>query len=398
MPPYKIIQTVYTSEPFPVMKARISEYFSNHGFVLGEDPEDNLRRNPLGERWSDENTRCSAVVYVSRSHYSLLGSGTSIILNNNRSSQANQEDVPETALRQFHDIIPNSISIDSHENWAGASNWLAEDLARLMSRDGEHPILISLDDRVTGVKSNPYLSDDDRMQELDAAAEDFLPPTTKLGPLRESLEALIGEPSWKGLSEKARTFLLNGFISFDQLDGKSTVTMECSGAAIQLSKALEETVVCRMLKPFRDFLTNTGTSIPSSSVRSLDKLRTYAQSTTDKKLELGTFATQLEFFDTDNTSTLPPTAAPYLSFLATLADPDYLQHQLAHELLNVTRTYRNPAAHPDVVDFSQLHSYFRLLIGDDQCEGLLPRLLSASEPANSDGANHTPLNAGNVPG
>jgi hypothetical protein len=88
----------------------------------------------------------------------------------------------------------------------------------------------------------------------------------------------------------------------------------------------------------------------------------------------------LEHMDTSDTSTLPPTARVYLQFISTLSDHGFVQHELPYALLDVTRTYRNPAAHPEVLDFARLHDFARLLFGEAEARGLLVRVIEATEP------------------
>ncbi|MEW1805476.1 hypothetical protein [Pseudarthrobacter sp. NPDC080039] len=369
-------------DSFATLRDKVSAYFSNLGFYVGEDHEDELRENPLIKRWRRDNgcdwrLQCAAIVYPTRSSADMLGSGTLFTLHNNRSTRSAV--LVPGAVTRFFSGTPNSISVDTHHFWLGSANWLAGDLAKYLSKEGKHAILLSLDDTVTGVKSNPYLSDEERLLALDAAANAYLPSPASFPALSSSLKSQLGMEVWTALSRSTQEFLISGIVAFDRLDGASTVQLEASGPAILLSKALEDTVVRRLMLPFRRFIASSGTGISSSGDGRLNKLREYALGGQNKKLELGTFASQLAHLATGDTSNLPPAGVAYLAFIQTLSDPDFVQHELADQLLHVTRSFRNPAAHPEVLDFPQLHSYIRLLLGHSGAEGLLPRIVTASK-------------------
>jgi len=114
VPAYRVRQTLYTPESFVVLRDKVSAFFSLHGWCTGDEPEDNLRRNPLINRWINRSQfgtdRCTAVVYASRMHYDMIGSGLLVGIENLRSS-VNQRDVPAMVSR-FFDTTPNAITFE----------------------------------------------------------------------------------------------------------------------------------------------------------------------------------------------------------------------------------------------------------------------------------------------
>lgn len=378
---YQVVQTIYTTEPFAQLRDKVSGFFTRLGFVVGEDAEDSLVREPLAQRWrrdeADWNARCSAVVYVSRYFYSMVGSGALIVLRSGPNS--GDDGIPETA-RRFFEAPPSSVSIESHDYFVGQGDTIAFELAKSLSRS-QQPLLFSMDDRITAVKSNPYLSDDERLHEVDAAAPGFLPATASFPALETSLEAKVGARTWGDLSQNARRYLLTGFVSFDSFDGPSSVSLETSPAVIALSKALEDVIVERLQKPFRAAVQRSGEPIPSSTDKRLNSLRDFARKDQPRPLELGTFASQIAQLAEHDISSLPPTASRYLQFVGGLSDPEYLQYSLYRDLLAVTRNYRNRAAHPEPLNFQQLRSFLTLLLGDSSRRGLLDIIVNASRPS-----------------
>ncbi|KJC65724.1 hypothetical protein TZ00_02790 [Agreia bicolorata] len=317
------------------------------------------------------------MVYVTRSHYSLVGSGALVVMRNAKDDAAYS--APDTA-RRFFSRAPSSVSIESHTYFEGEGEVLVFELAKSLAQS-QQPLLLSMDDRITAVKSNPYLSDSDRFLQLGSGVSGFIPEKASFPILELALKERVGARVWKELSENARAFLLTGFVAFDGFDGPSSVSLETSPGVIALSKALEDVIVERLQEPFRRAILNSAESIPASSDGRLNKLRDFATRRNSRPLELGTFASQIIHLNTADISALPPTAVKFADFIGRLSDPEYLQFLLASDLLAMTRNYRNRAAHPDPMNFADLKSLLTLLLGGETRDGLLATIVEATRPA-----------------
>jgi len=381
VPAYQITQSIYSSEPYSHLLEVVSNYCRDHYFVTGEDPEDRLDKTTLLQRWRNRNgtvdASCHAVVYPSRLLYHDLGSGTLVRIENLRSSRSSRR--LHDAVQHLFDETPNAITFDSHFYWDEATAWLARDIASKISGVGNQRVLLTLDDEVLGIKSNPTLTLQERFVRLDAETEQSLPAPLSYSVLSGALARSIPETVWSKFSDTAKACLQTGQVAYDSFDGISTIRLETSPAVIAFAKALEDTVVQRLLVPFRAFV-QIGHPIPDGGSGRLNRLKSYVTTDSPRSLELGTLAAQLEHMDTSDTSTLPPTGRVYLQFISTLSDPGFLQHELPNALLDVTRTYRNPAAHPELLDFARLHDFAQLLLGEAEARGLLVRVIEATEP------------------
>lgn len=323
-------------------------------------------------------THCYAVVYPAGILYDVLGSGLLIRLDNLRSSRSAIR-APAAVARLYGNPIPNSISFEAHRYWDGPSISEAVSMAAFLSAGGANLVMVTLDDRVMAIKSNPTLSTADRLVELDATVERHLPAAAAYPLLRDSLRAHVTEDLWCKLTETTRSFLVAGQVAYDALDGVALVRLETSPAVIAYSKALESTVMQYLVHPFRQYV-RAGHPIPPGGDGRFNRLKAFASAADPKPLELGTLASQLVHLETADLGSLPPTALVYIDFLRTLRDPRFVQEHLPRQLLHVTKAYRNPAAHPEALDFSRLHDFVTLLLGGNGDGGLLASIVEAAQP------------------
>ncbi|QGG41049.1 hypothetical protein [Aeromicrobium yanjiei] len=376
---YTVLRTIYVPESFGWLRDKTSTYFRS--WVLGPDPEDDLRSDPLAARWGRQEmrgeTHCYAIVYPAGILYDVIGSGLLIRLENRRSSRS-ASGAPATVTRLYGDPTPNSISFEAHRLWDGPSISEAVSIAAFLSAGGASLVMVSLDDRVMAIKSNPTLSVEDRLVELDATVERHLPAPAPYPLLKESLRAHVSEDLWSKLPKDARSFLEAGQVAYDALDGVALVRLETSPAVIAYSKALESIVMHYLAHPFRRYV-RSGHPIPAGGDGRFNRLKAFASADEPKPLELGTLASQLVHLDASNVESLPPTAHVYLDFLETLRDPNFLEGQLPRQLLHVSKTYRNPAAHPEALDFARLHEFVILLLGTDSDRGLFSSIVAAAQ-------------------
>lgn len=378
---YAVLRTIYVPQSFGWLRDKTSTYFRS--WVLGPDPEDALRAEPLAARWGREEVRGethrSATVYAARTHYDYVGSGLLVRVDNLRSSRSPIR-APATVTRLYGHQTPNSISFEAHSLWDEPSIDEAVSMAAFLSVGGLHLVMVSLDERVMAIKCNPTLSLEDRLVELDASVERHLAVASAYPLLKDSLRAHISEDVWSKLTKNARSFLEAGQVAYDALDGVALVKLEASPAVIAYSKALESVAIHYLARPFRQYV-QSGHPIPDGGDGRFNRLKSYASDAESRPLELGTLASQLLLLDTGDVGSLPPTAHVYLSFLDTLRDPQFLRTELPRLLLHVSRKYRNPAAHPEALDFLCLHEFVSFLLGGDGDHGLLESLVDASQPA-----------------
>jgi hypothetical protein len=67
-----------------------------------------------------------------------------------------------------------------------------------------------------------------------------------------------------------------------------------------------------------------------------------------------------------------------------LMDPNFVLGELLGILLLIARSFRNPAAHTQIIEFSQLRDFVSLLLATNGADlGILQRVLIATDPPES---------------
>ncbi len=333
-PKYQVVQTIYSMQPFRELQDAVSGYMAKYGFYVEDDDRSSLRRYPLMHRWmawQRQNVVTGAVVYAVPSHYDMIGSGALVRVFNHRSSKHEGAAVPEVVLRTFPGT-PNAISVEVHQRWGWFGNTLALDLATHIARSGRHNLLLSLDDELTAVKSNPHLSDEQKALAVSDLGDGYFPQESQFPVLKSALESRLGG-TWLKLHPDARRFLIAGYVAYDRLDGASSQVLEASPPVVALSKALERTLWDCVLLPFRRYLVEIGQT--RATLASQDKrLKGLLRAATDhdaRPLELGTLAVQLWecpscFIPPGRRSRLPSRASARLGCSPTSSSMTWVPH------------------------------------------------------------------------
>lgn len=359
----------------------VSGYFAHYNWYCGEDHEDDLRITPLTKRWKGYRDECSVSAIPARNWYSLVGHGVHIrILNDKRQFQYHWNLTIPGPVYALFPGIPNRVEVDSHYRFLSDADFVARKLA-LKVADGDprggRIILLDVDDEATRVKTNPLLEPDERFARLVLHAERYLPLKADLADARKQLQRAAGTV-WPAISAEARRFLLTGLISYEEYDAAETMLLDSSPGIVVLAKALELEVNRRLLIPFRQWLSQQG-----YTPRARGDLKLFASASapdSPRFLELGRFGFYLRAIAEDRRGSAQPISQAFTTFCQEeLADPIFVLEELPDFLLKVAQSYRNPAAHAQLVGFSDFREFLELLLVDNG-SGLLQRMIKATRP------------------
>ena len=370
-----LTQTIYSMAGYRTLQQVVSSYFARKHWYCGEDPEDDLRAWPLIERWSGRRDRCFVSAIPMRSWYSLVGHGVSVEIINHKRLVQHGGPFERPDFRWLFPGIPNRVTVDSHYRFLSDANFVARELALRMAEMRGTIVLLDVDDEATRVKTSPLLKPEERFARLARRTSDYLPLGAGLSVIRKQLRRAAG-PAWPALSAEARRFLLTGLVLYEEYDATVRVLLEASPGIVAFASALELEVNRRVLDAFRQWLVHQGQTPAARG-----DLKPFAAASApdfSRTLELGRMGFLLRLVAGDRGASAQPISQAFRAFCqARLSDPAFVLDELPGKLLLVARRFRNPAAHPKLVEFHDFQDFFKLLLAADG-SGLLQRMLIAT--------------------
>lgn len=379
--PHYLTQTVYSMAGYRTLQNIISGYFAKHNWYCGEDPEDDLRIHPLFERWRGRPDQCYVSAIPVRSWYSLVGHGVDIrIINDKRQYQADRTLAIPAPIYNLFPGIPNRIEVDSHYRFVSDADLIACTLALKIAdarARGTQTIRVDVDDEATRVKTNPLLEPKERFDRLLRRTEGYLFLNPGPSIVKKQLRQAVAT-AWPEISPEARTSLITGIFLYEQYDATDSYLLDSSPGIVALAAALELEVNRRLLNPFRQWLSRQGYT--PSARGDLRPFALAAASGSSRVVELGRFGFYLRAIAEDRGSSAQPISQAFIAFCQTqLTDPMFVLDELPETLLIVAQRFRNPAAHTQLIRFSQFKEFVKFLLAGDG-SGLLQRMFVATKP------------------
>ncbi|PKG37724.1 hypothetical protein [Psychromonas sp. Urea-02u-13] len=148
-----------------------------------------------------------------------------------------------------------------------------------------------------------------------------------------------------------------------------------SGVIIEYCKAVEIELEEKLLAPLKSHWQSVDApSVSVSAEAKVKRLNAYIFSSTDNKLELGTFADQLKNALTCTTDLVAQSLLSSINALPLTIDAQ----QLVTEIFHISRSFRNPAAHKSILTKSDLNNAKDAIFGNESRMGILAKLIETS--------------------
>ncbi len=248
-----------------------------------------------------------------------------------------------------------------------------------LSRNKIHAILFSVDDLVTYIKTNPFISNEERLEQLDINSGRIIDPKHNEKIVSDA-QKVLGK-YWDMLSATTtRVFPVGLELYGINLIYRNNI-LDSSPASIQFSKCVEIEIEQKLLLPFRelflrDFI-NTDFSSDTSD-NTLSKMIKFLINPKSKAPELGSFAFFLStVIHSKARAATSPTITAYRRHVSSFVDSEFLISKEFYNMLNLISTkYRNGSAHTKALPFDYLQEFHETLIGVER-KGFFFRLLDA---------------------
>lgn len=392
--PYGLNQTIYVNAGYARLLDLVNGYLARGSWWAGDDYEDGLHRFRAHRKWKDERKEGSVglVVYASRTHYSVPGSGLVIrILHARRFIQEgtrNVSSIPRSVRSRFNDV-PNVVEIESHRLWSADGNHFAFHIAQYFTDRDCQCCMASPAGELVYVKRSPLLTAQQRIERITASDLVFLENDSRLRAARSLLQKAIPD-AWPQISEEARKFLVTGLFLYEQFEGVRQVRLDMSPISVELSKAVETIIAERILLPFREWCAAhrrwTATSLDTDKKDGrFRRLALFIENPERTTPELGATLHLLETIRT-NRKRRSPLLGAFRDFARCFESPSFVvrDSDLTDTLEAITKKYRKGATHSEPQSFDTTDRFLRLLVGTSAAHGqpdrdcFLERLLRAT--------------------
>lgn len=235
--------------------------------------------------------------------------------------------------------------------------------------------MISPDNNILEIKTNEYLSEEEKIGYLYEFSNDYL-QDEQLKEVGIELESILRD-TWGLLNEKSRKFLANGFFLYKQAVRGSKFLIDFSLPSIAYSKCIENEMVERIILPYKKHFETYFADEDMSADLQDNHVKRMAGFLTGKiKIppELGTFSYFLKTaIHSKKRAKTSVCIRSFKSYCETLKDPDFLliEDRAYHFLNRVATKYRNGSAHIKVLPLEYLIEFHEALFEKNMLQELV---------------------------
>jgi hypothetical protein len=241
-------------------------------------------------------------------------------------------------------------------------------------------VLFSVDNEAYYIKTNKFISDEERLQKLGIYSGKPMDPNNNEKLIRNA-KKVLGE-FWHKLTPTSQTIFPVGLEYYETYRLYNGNILDCSPASIQFSKLVETEIEQKLLLPFRDFFNKSEfkTQDLTSDLKDKDicRMTGFLNNPESKAPELGTFAYFLSVaLNSKSRAKTSPTIKSYKEYIKSFDDSNFLLSKLLFDILTtISSEYRNGAAHTKALDYIKISKFYKMLIGDKN-DGFIFTLLNS---------------------
>ena len=269
--------------------------------------------------------------------------------------------------RLFFSECPNYLEINTHRKWYQLQEAVGKQFAEYCETNGYIAYIRTFEGELLDVIEGAYNDPDEKANAIHALVKNVF-NWDKLPELEMSsipLNFLIIIPH-------LQPDTLRALRTAEFLRSKASLLPDCSAIIIEYCKAVEIELKQKILSRLQDdWATNT---IPSSKPPgSLKRLYEFVIGK-GRPLELGTLVDNIQAsLDPQNDSVDIAISLREVLF----KNQTWMSMDFINQIQNLTRTYRNPAAHTAIMSLSDIEQCRALVIGTNEREGLLTTITQA---------------------
>lgn len=352
--------------------------------------EDGLTKFRKSKFWSEKNIfQCDRFNYefwLLRSHYNMGLSGMMISVENTPLEICRQFDLSEPINNWVFsklEGIPCLVKFD-YNNSAIYDDFSLEYFVTPfyfeLAKNKIKSVLLSTDDEAFFIKTNPFLTDQERIAKIDFHTGKFIDPNNNERLLNES-KKILGE-FWDILSPVSKQAFPIGLELYKQLKPYNENVFDATPPSIQFSKCIEIEIEQKILLPFREYFILCKYEEAEIKIdledSHISRMTNFLVRSNTKAPELGTFSYFISIvINSKSRADKSVTIKAYKNFVKSFCNSEFLVHpNFLASLKLITEKYRNGSAHTKALTFSYLEEFYQMLIGKNH-DGFLFSLLKA---------------------
>ncbi len=272
-------------------------------------------------------------------------------------------------VRQRFESVPNYIEVSFyHRGYFNAQKFLSEELRDWLKAKGIESYVSTFEGEYLDALNSYYQDPDKVATELQKIVEAYS-QSNNVPALNIDLYPNNFIPIVNKLSKDSLTAIKTGEI----IETTIPELPDYSGIIIEYCKAVEIELEEKLLAPLKRQWQLTGAPLIGLEAK-VKRLNTYMFSSSDKKLELGTFASQLENALNCTSDLVAKSLLDSIDALPLTIDAQ----GLVTEIYAISRSFRNPSAHKTIMTKSDLLKAKKSIFGSGSEIGILAKLIQAS--------------------
>jgi hypothetical protein len=272
-------------------------------------------------------------------------------------------------LRNDFKLCPNYIEIETHDKWYVMQIELSNQIRDWLQTKNVKSTVRTFENDFLDVINSAYTTEIEKTNVLTNLVKSRINSSKVDDSKLKSLPSVF-IPIVPELHQNS----IESIITAELMYSMRSEIPDCSTGIMSYSKALEIELKYKLLVPLKGYWTNKYKPNPKKAPNSLKELYRYLFGNR-KSLELGTFAYNLKASLKPENSN-DEVAESLLQHLDYFPNPSWMKTSLVSELENLTKSYRNPAAHEGICSEKQIEECREIVVGSDTKKGIIANLLN----------------------